>query len=676
MHNICAVVVTFNRKELLLECLDALLQQTYSLNKIYLIDNNSNDGTEALLDAKGYLENPQIVYEKLDDNIGGAGGFSYGLQKAYKNTHEFYYLLDDDAEPKDDAIEQIIPYLDHKYSAFASAVYNNFGLQETTHRGNFDVDNIYPTPQKALALSCYQENSIPIDMASFVGILIPHTSIQNIGFPRAEFFIHFDDTEYCMRLCKIAKIALIPHSIIYHKEKRQEEKIEKKFLWFRKNRIRYDKLWIKYFGKRNSIYLAQKYTSSKVKLYTKIFLEYITLLKDILLFDDHKLIRIKFSTSSYIDGLFGKFDNVKPKEIISVSPFLHSIKLLNHKKIYLAPYNTLSLEFEKSIHETKNISFITYLDNYHPLYSYQDLDIKNFDYIVIASPNHYQQIYAKFIQKGIPASHILYLSKDEAHDTFLLSTHKIFYALHNKYAILKHLLHANYYKLFLYQNKHHGKRAFILGNGPSLNISDLDMLKDEITFAANKIYLSFNETLWRPTYYFVEDNLVYLQNYEKIANLHLTKFFTTRLADAKPKIKDGIYFNLKYENFYPKMPHFGINPLYDIYWGSTIIYTMIQFAIYMGIKEIYIIGLDFNFNVPLNQINNQEIICNGEVNHFHKEYRKPGEKWNTPNLHLQQKAFEKVQQYCHDNNIKIYNASKKTELNVFEKISFETLFQK
>ncbi|NOQ31386.1 MAG: glycosyltransferase [Helicobacteraceae bacterium] len=316
MFNICAIVVTFNRKELLLECLKALLQQTYKLNKIYLINNNSSDGTYELLEEINFLNNKQIEYINLEENIGGAGGFAHGLKTAYKNSHEFYYLLDDDAEPALNAIETLVPYLNQSYSAFASTVYNNFELSETSHRGNFDYCNIYPTPQKELPLKEYENKSVEIEMASFVGILVTKNSIDTIGFPREEFFIHFDDTEYCMRLSKLAKILMITDSVIYHKEKRQEEKIVKNFLWFKKNRIRYDKLWIKYFGKRNSIYLAKEYTTCKIKFYSKLLLEYVILIKDIILYDDNKINRIKFSTSSYIDGLTDIFDNKKPTNIL------------------------------------------------------------------------------------------------------------------------------------------------------------------------------------------------------------------------------------------------------------------------------------------------------------------------------------------------------------------------
>jgi GT2 family glycosyltransferase len=256
------------------------------------------------------------VYEKLPENVGGAGGFSHGLQKAYKNGDDFYYLLDDDAQPKEDAIEKLVPFLDKGYGAYASAVYSNFELKETNYRGNFDFCDFYPVLHKAVALKEYEKESVEIDMASFVGFLVSYNAIKQIGFPRAEFFIHYDDTEYSLRLSKHSKILLIPSSVIYHKEKRQEEKIEKSFLWFKKNRIRYDKLWIKYFGKRNSIYLAMQYSTCKPKIVWKILVEYLILIKDILLYDDKKLRRFIFSTASYYDGVFGIFNNMKTKKIL------------------------------------------------------------------------------------------------------------------------------------------------------------------------------------------------------------------------------------------------------------------------------------------------------------------------------------------------------------------------
>ena len=78
--SICAVVVTYNRKELLLRCLQALEQQSYSLEHIVIVDNASTDGTVDFLEQQGYLENPKVTLLSLLENQGGAGGFHAGIK--------------------------------------------------------------------------------------------------------------------------------------------------------------------------------------------------------------------------------------------------------------------------------------------------------------------------------------------------------------------------------------------------------------------------------------------------------------------------------------------------------------------------------------------------------------------------------------------------------------------
>jgi hypothetical protein len=112
-----------------------------------------------------------------------------------------------------------------------------------------------------------------------------------------------------------------------------------------------------------------------------------------------------------------------------------------------------------------------------------------------------------------------------------------------------------------------------------------------------------------------------------------------------------------------------------MFWGSTVVFTMIQWAIYLGSKEIYLLGVDFSFELPKKQIVNEynriDLICEGEINHFHKDYRKIGEKWNLPNLEIQIKSFTKAKKYAQEHGIKIYNASRETKLDVFERINFD-----
>lgn len=318
---ICTVVVTFNRYELLKECLDSLLNQSIE-NTILLVDNASTDGTDKKIIEDGYLENENLIYKKLSKNLGGAGGFTYGVKFALENNYDYVWLMDDDAEPELNTLEGLIKSIDDsKYSAYAPKLFigtkedNILSLCGYGHRAMFDYYNCIPSFQKPLSKELYDNEFVQIDLASFVGILIPISSIKKIGLPEERFFIHHDDVEYSLRLAKIGKILMVNSVNIYHKEKRQEEKIERNFLWFKKNRIKFDKLWLKYFGLRNSIFLALKYGKG-YKRYFLIANLYFGLIKDIILYDDKKYIRLVFATSSVFDGIRGIFDNNKPTKIL------------------------------------------------------------------------------------------------------------------------------------------------------------------------------------------------------------------------------------------------------------------------------------------------------------------------------------------------------------------------
>ena len=226
---------------------------------------------------------------------------------------------------------------------------------------------------------------------------------------------------------------------------------------------------------------------------------------------------------------------------------------------------------------------------------------------------------------------------------------------------------------------HKGRRCFIVGNGPSLKIQDLDLLKSEITFACNKIYLAFNETEWRPTYYSVLDILVAENNADMITKLPLCKIFLDDLRSYFPTAKDIIWIRSlpapKVKGEYVGM--FSDNALKGVYGGWTVIYPQIQLAFFMGIKQIYLIGVDFAFDVPQRTgkiCQHGEILQHqGERNHFHPEYRRPGETWTMPRLDLQLKAFAASQKAIEGRGGCIYNASRRTALEVFPKADFDSI---
>ena len=110
-ESLAAVVVTYNRKALLVECLTALLNQTHCPDRIYVIDQNSTDGTEDLLRECGILSNRRVSYWKSSENTGGAGGFRSGIAKAYQAGYSWIWVMDDDAIPDPDACQEMLHLL-------------------------------------------------------------------------------------------------------------------------------------------------------------------------------------------------------------------------------------------------------------------------------------------------------------------------------------------------------------------------------------------------------------------------------------------------------------------------------------------------------------------------------------------------------------------------------------
>jgi hypothetical protein len=247
-------------------------------------------------------------------------------------------------------------------------------------------------------------------------------------------------------------------------------------------------------------------------------------------------------------------------------------------------------------------------------------------------------------------------------------------------AVSADLDRANLLALNLLRNRHEGKRAVIVGNGPSLEISDLERLKSHVTFASNKIYLAYDETDWRPTYYSVEDHLVLLNNIEKIKGIQGSiKLFPANTRDFGYHEADTIFAPFLPPNSFdeplsdPQFPAFSRDLTHGIAWGSTIVYSQIQMAVFMGCTEIVLIGVDHSYQLPKVKHGNQ-YVHEGEQNHFHPDYRSPGEVWHQPNLDVLEVSYLKAREVCNQRGVAIVNASRHTQLDVFETADFDLLF--
>ena len=243
----------------------------------------------------------------------------------------------------------------------------------------------------------------------------------------------------------------------------------------------------------------------------------------------------------------------------------------------------------------------------------------------------------------------------------------------------------NSYRLIRYKNKHLGQRCFIIGNGPSLRAKDLEKLKDKYTFACNKIYKIFPETNWRPTYYFVEDSLVYKNNFREIRRISCPKFVSDLALNRErlPLVKKGIKFfdYIYYWDTFPEYPPLTVDFTQEVWCAYNVGYQMLNAAIYMGFKEIYLLGMDFSYDFsdakPIKrktksgEIHTVYIMPKKDRNHFGKDYWEPGEINHDTDTKYALKAFEMLERESDSLGIKILNATRGGKLEVFKRVKLE-----
>lgn len=212
MEKIAVVVVTYNRKKLLLENIQCLLKQSVIENmNIVIIDNASTDGTYENIQT--YVKSGRITYINTGANLGGAGGFQYGIRYATEHNYDYVWVMDDDCMPKEDALANLLK-ADHKlggnYGWLASKV---LWRDYTICTMNIPRRTVF---QK---VDDFTSAIVPVKMASFVSLFIPVAVVKEIGLPIKEFFIWTDDWEYTRRISRRYPCYLCNDSVVIHKSK-------------------------------------------------------------------------------------------------------------------------------------------------------------------------------------------------------------------------------------------------------------------------------------------------------------------------------------------------------------------------------------------------------------------------------------------------------------------------
>lgn len=218
---VCAVIVTYNRKHLLKECLEAVLSQTRSPDHILVVDNASTDGTMEMLRN----DFPQVEVLHLKNNLGGAGGFYEGMKRAYAMGFEWLWLMDDDGCPAHNCLQVLLnskPEWSFKGCLVLSKEYDGHTAFSYPLPNN-SVTKI--TRDLNLIKSKWHNGWIKDYIAPFNGCLLHRKVIDDIGFPIKEFFIWGDEVEYFLRAKSYGiQLGTIMDAIFYHPIERKKFK--------------------------------------------------------------------------------------------------------------------------------------------------------------------------------------------------------------------------------------------------------------------------------------------------------------------------------------------------------------------------------------------------------------------------------------------------------------------
>ncbi|WP_444645500.1 glycosyltransferase family 2 protein [Caproiciproducens sp. R1] len=212
IKKVVVVVVTYNRRELLLQCIEKLLTQQKFACDVMVIDNASTDGTAEDIQQKS---DPRLLYCNTGKNLGGAGGFNFGMRRAVEAGYDYIWIMDDDTMPEPDALAQLLA-ADEKLAG-------SYGFLSSralwTDGGDCQMNLQRKTPYRDI--DGFGRPLIPVVMASFVSLFLRADTIFQFGLPIKEFFIWSDDWEYTRRISRKLPCYAVTASRVVHAMKDQ-----------------------------------------------------------------------------------------------------------------------------------------------------------------------------------------------------------------------------------------------------------------------------------------------------------------------------------------------------------------------------------------------------------------------------------------------------------------------
>jgi rhamnopyranosyl-N-acetylglucosaminyl-diphospho-decaprenol beta-1,3/1,4-galactofuranosyltransferase len=288
-----AVVVTYNRRNLLEKCINALLMQTATLCCILVINNASTDDTHDWIQTSGLTQHPRFAYRLESENLGGAGGFAVGMQTALEMGADWVWMMDDDAEPDVYALEQLLKVATETGNVHGSLAVSGANTAWRIHLLGNSSEQVV---ERAKDIPAYAQ----VAFLPFLGFMIHRHLIDKVGLPDADFFIAADDAEYCSRIQQSgAKIIIVGTSRINHPK---SDSYLVKIFWRQFLCLRLLP-WKRYYDTRNRILIAKKYYG--YRLWTETLPGSFIRLIATLVYEPGKMAQLYAFFVGLFDGLIG-----------------------------------------------------------------------------------------------------------------------------------------------------------------------------------------------------------------------------------------------------------------------------------------------------------------------------------------------------------------------------------
>ena len=222
-------------------------------------------------------------------------------------------------------------------------------------------------------------------------------------------------------------------------------------------------------------------------------------------------------------------------------------------------------------------------------------------------------------------------------------------------------------RMLALKDKHRGERCFIIGNGPSIKDTDLTLLRNEVTFGSNRIYLLFGETGFCTTYFVSVNRLVIEQCAREIENLPCPKFIGWHCRDLVSFTQDMMFLHSRPEVSF----HTDITA--GVWEGATVTYVALQVAYYLGFDKVILVGVDHSFTTQGKP--HATVVSQGDdPNHFHPQYFGKGFRWQLPDLEMSEQAYRMAKYHFERAGREIVDATVGGKLQVFPKVNYQSLF--